>query len=194
MAGGVHFFATASDEDVLLDFLDEPASVRLFQWWGEPDTYLARNARQGHGGIGIHAIHQGPLQWVRINDTTTHPDGRSSLLRRVNWSNDPRHALLDVDASPALLWSRGSTAGPTITPSALGHQAASLREMTDEFRRWESRVIRWVNRTGTVVWNCADPRNPQPTGDVQLLTVSTVYALPGAAAAIREGASGRSHL
>lgn len=194
MAGGVFFFATASDEDLLLDYLDEPASARLFEWWGEPDEYVDRHMASRLSEIGIHAVDQGPLRWVRTNAKAARTDGRSSVFRRINWSNQPGRTLLDVDASPAPLWSRGLSNAVTLTPSALGHQATSLRAMPDEFRRWESRAVRWIRRTGSVVWNCSDPRNPRPAADVQLITVSTVYALPGAGAALRGGARGRSHL
>jgi hypothetical protein len=60
-----------------------------------------------------------------------------------------------------------------------------------EYERWVNRIMGWVRRRGTRVWG-RQRRNIRPDLDIALDVVSTIYALPGALAALEAGVPGRS--
>lgn len=176
-----------------MDYLEERNECSMFRWWsGAEDGYIDRTEIADCRSIGVLASDMGDARWLAPEDPAFSLSGRSSLFYRINWDREPGRKLLDVESTPALYWERGSTSSPVLTPSQIGSQAESLKRVSDEYRRWVNRVMSWVRRNGVAVWDCSDPSKPIPHGDVNLPFVNTVYALPGANRAIKDGALGRS--
>jgi hypothetical protein len=101
--------------------------------------------------------------------------------------------IVDWNTTPALFWSRGKSTGTVLTPSDIGSQADSIASISDEYRRWVNRVMNWVRRTGIKVWGLS-PKDRASGFDVDLATVSTCFALPGAVTYFESGGLGRDRI
>jgi hypothetical protein len=193
----VQFFATREDEERLLDYVGEPTAVKLFPWLpmrAEAPVFLNRHDRASTSHVGVLDPRLGRIELAYPGDPAfTDGSSRARVFNTTNWNNWQPTAgagIVDWNTTPALFWSRGEATATVLTPSDIGSQADSIARISDEYRRWVNRVMNWVRRTGTKVWG-PSPEDRVAGFDVDLHTVSTCFALPGAVAYFESGGLGR---
>jgi hypothetical protein len=116
------------------------------------------------------------------------------VFNRLNWqrlSPSGKEGLIDSNISPVLLWRAGHSNDSVLRVSEIGSQADSMRAVSPEYERWANRIMGWVRRRGIRSGDCKDATSA-PIWTSLWPWVSTIYALPGALAALEAGARGRS--
>ncbi len=193
MVSNADFFATPDDEEALLDYLGEPGMVTLHTWPISP-LHLPPLTRQE---LGAHVMvvnkALGRPQLIRADASAMQGGTRAALFNRMNWRGlrpGAADGLVDSNASPVLLWQRGNYLEPVIHQSQIGSQADSPTTVSQDYARWANRVMSWVRRRGTRVWGL-EGASLRPDLDIDVNHVSSIYALPGAAAALEAGWIGR---
>ena len=119
---------------------------------------------------------------------------KAGVFNRLNWqrlSPGDEAGLIDSNISPVLFWKPGHSDDSVLRVSEIGSQADSMSAVSPEYGRWVNRVMGRVRRRGTKVWGLQG-RSVRPDLDIALAVVSTIYALPGALAALEAGVPGRS--
>lgn len=194
VVAAVHYFGTEADQFALLDYLDEPDSASLHPWpvLTNPAVSLSRKQALVQGQVTIASTSLGPPVLVRPGGRAMEVRGRSGLFNQMNWERMrpvPGERLIDSNASPILFWTPGASTPNSIKESSIGSQADSMAAISKDYARWVSRTMNWVRRNGTKVWG-TETTKIRPDLDIQLSTISTVYALPAALAAMEAGACG----
>jgi len=195
VVAAVHFFATDSDESLLLDYLGEPEEVRIQRWpLTRPDEPVLRRSQLGESKQ-VMVVHRGLGQprLIRPGDDAMRSPDRAGVFNRLNWQrlrpNDDDW-LVDSNASPALLWQRGGADGHVVRLSEIGSQADAMAAISADYTRWVNRVMGWIRRRGTRVWGL-ERDAVRPDIDVNLPIVNNVYAMPGALAMLESGGTAR---
>lgn len=196
MVAAVHYFATAQDQESLLDYLGEPESVTLRPWPAFDPSQAALSRRQALASVHVTVVPAafGPPSLIRPGDAAMNEPSRAGVFNRLNWqrlSPSDKEGLIDSNISPVLLWRAGHSDDSVLRVSEIGSQADSMSAVSPEYERWANRIMGWVRRQGTKVWG-RQRRNVRPDLDIALAVVSTIYALPDALAALEAGARGRS--
>ncbi len=114
------------------------------------------------------------------------------MFNRLNWGRlhpKPDEALVDSNASPVLLWIPATQSEGVLASGNIGSQADSMGAVSADYERWANRVMNWVRRRGTQVWGL-EGHDVRPDLDLRRPDVTTVFALPGARAALEGGATG----
>lgn len=194
MVAAVHYFGTEADHRALLDYLGEPQSVSLHPWPIVTPTAaaLTRDEALLHSHVAIASSILGPPVLIRPGAAGMEPRGRSGLFNKLNWERfrpSASESLIDSNVSPVLLWTPGSAESGSIQVSAIGTQADTMADISDEYARWVKRVMSWVRRSGTKVWGL-ETNTIRPDLDIRLSTVSAVFALPDALASMEAGSIG----
>jgi hypothetical protein len=119
---------------------------------------------------------------------------KAAVFNQLNWQRlSPRdeEGLIDSNIAPVLFWKPGHSGDRALRVSEIGSQADSMSAVSAEYEQWVNRVMGWVRRRGTKVWG-RHRRDVRPDLDIDLGFVSsTIYALPGALAALEAGVPGR---
>jgi len=196
MVAAVHYFATARDQESLLDYLGEPESVTLRPWPVLAPSRAPISRRQALASAQVTVVPAafGPPSLIRPGDAAMNEPGKAGVFNRLNWqrlSPGGEEGLIDSNASPVLFWRPGLSDDSVLRVSEIGSQADSMSAVSPEYERWVNRVMGWVRRRGTKVWGL-QRRDVRPDMDIALAFVSTTYALPGALAALEVGTPGRS--
>jgi hypothetical protein len=195
MPTAIDFFATHEDEDALLDYLGEPEAITLHTWPISPLGLppLARGDLGTMHSVMVVSRALGPPRLIHPDDAAMQGAGRAAVFNRMNWerlSPGRTDGLVDSNASPVLLWRRGTREGSVIHQSQIGLQADSMSAVSGDYERWVNRVTSWVRRRGTRVWGLErDALRPDLT--IVIDHISSIYALPGALEALKAGFEGR---
>lgn len=196
MVAAVHYFATALDQESLLDYLGEPDSVALRPW---PVLDLSRSAlirrrALDSAHVAVVSTALGPPSLIRPGDAAMKEPSKAGVFNRLNWqrlSAGGAEGLIDSNASPVLLWKPGHSDDSVLRVGEIGSQADSMSAVSPQYERWVNRVMGWVRRRGTKVWGL-QRHDVRPDLDIRLPFVSTTYALPGALEALEAGVPGRT--
>ncbi|QGN57493.1 hypothetical protein [Nostocoides sp. HKS02] len=192
MVAAVHYFATESDQWALRDYLGEPTEVTLQPWpvVTSPPLRLARTRAITLGTVMLVHRKLGDPVLIDPDSEAMATSTKSGLFNRLNWERlrpASTERLVDSNASPVLFWRPGLSTAEEIQSSEIGSQADSIAAISQEYERWANRAMSWVRRRGTKVWGL-EKTSIRPDLDIRLSTVSTVYALPDALAALKSGA------
>jgi hypothetical protein len=196
VVGAIHLVATWADEELLLDHLGEPGLTQLRDWPeidldAEP---LSRPDRAGRTRLALldPAVWPPPLVAVpgTVPDVDTLPP-IGFLARHRRTAPPPpapgsRSGWLDPEHAAFLLWERREQADGLVV-AALGSQAERLETVGTAHARRVQRVQSWVRRRGERVWGL-EQHALRPDLHLHLDHVSSVWALPGALAALEAGA------
>lgn len=196
MVAAVHYFATARDQESLLDYLGEPESVTLRPWPVLDPSRATLSRRQALASVHVTVVSAafGPPSLLRPDDAAMDESGKAGVFNRLNWqrlSPGDEEGLIDSNISPVLFWRPGHSNDSVVRVSEIGSQADSMSAVSPEYERWVNRIMGWVRRRGTKVWGL-QRRNVRPDLDIAMAFVSTIYALPDALAALEAGVPGRS--
>jgi hypothetical protein len=196
VVAAVHYFATARDEESLLDYLGEPESVTLRPWPILDPSQATLTRRQALASVQATVVSTafGPPSLIRPGDAAMNESSKAGAFNRLNWqrlSPDCKEGLIDSDISPVLFWRPGHSDDSVLRVSEIGSQADSMSAISPEYERWVNRIMGWVRRRGTKIWGL-QRRDIRPDLDIALAFVSTIYALPDALAALEAGVPGRS--
>jgi hypothetical protein len=196
VVAAIHYFATARDQESLLDYLGEPESVTLSPWpvLDPPRATLSRCQALASVHVTVVSTTFGPPSLIRPGDAAMNESTKAGVFNRLNWqqlSPNDEAGLIDSNISPVLFWRPGHSDGSALRVSKIGSQADSMSAVSQEYERWVNRTMDWVRRRGTKVWGL-QRRNARPDLDIALAVVSTIYALPDALAALEAGVPGRS--
>lgn len=200
MVAGVHFFATASDEETLLDYLGEPNDVRLFPWAPmalDSPTFVSRDQRRGNAKLGVLNPALGAVELIRPPHRGFDTNIKAGIFNRINWSRaqpGETHGIVDWNRTPGLFWERGASSENVLTLSSLGSQADSMAAISEDYRKWVNRSMSWIRRVGVKAWDWPSDGGGTSPFDVSLPIANTVWALPGAVALFEAGGSGRIRL
>lgn len=196
MVAAVHYFATARDQESLLDYLGEPESVTLYLWPVVGPSRATLSRRQALASVHVTMVSAafGPPSLIRPGDAAMNESSRAGVFNRLNWqqlSPSDEAGLIDSNISPVLFWRPGHSDDSDLRVSEIGSQADSMSAVSLEYERWVNRIMGWVRRRGTKVWGW-QRRNVCPDLHIALDVVSTIYALPDALVALEAGVPGRS--
>lgn len=197
MVAAVHYFATARDQESLLDYLGEPESVTMRPWPVLDPSRATLSRRQALASAHVTVVSTafGPPSLIRPGDAAMNESSKAGVFNRLNWqqlSPSDEAGLIDSNISPVLFWKPGHNDDSVLRVSEIGSQADSMSAISPEYERWVSRVMGRVRRRGTKVWGL-QRRSVRPDLDIALAVVSTIYALPDALAALEAGVPGRSY-
>ncbi len=144
--------------------------------------------------VAVMSAALGSPSFIRPGDAAMSAPGKTGLLNQLNWrllSPAAEEGLMDSNASPVLLWKPGHSDDSMLRISEIGSQADSMSAVSPEYGRWVNRTMGWVRRRGTKVWG-RQRHDVRPDLDIDLgLIGNTIYALPGALAALEAGVPGR---
>jgi hypothetical protein len=196
VVAAVHYFATVQDQESLLDYLGEPASVTLRPWpvLDPSRAPISRSQALARTQVTVVPAAFGPPSLIRPGDAAMSEPGKAGMFNRLNWqrlSPGAEEGLIDSNASPVLFWKPAPSSDPVLRVSEIGSQADSMSAVSPDYERWVNRVMGWVRRRGTKVWG-PQRHDVRPDLDIALAFVNTTYALPGALAALEAGTPGRS--
>lgn len=195
MVAAVHFYATATDQQHLLDHLGEPSEVILRPWplVASPVIVLSRQEALSSSQVMVVSRALGPPLVFRAGDPAMAARSKAGMFNRLNWERlkpKPTEALVDSNLSPVLLWTP-ATHGPNgLGSGAIGSQADSMSAVSKDYERWVNRTMGWVRRKGTRVWGLK-PEHQRSDLDLRRRDVTTVYALPDALKSLEGGTPGR---
>ncbi len=195
MVAAVHYFATAQDQESLLDYLGEPESVTLLPWpvLDSSQATLSRHQALAGSRVTVTSTALGPPSLIRPGDAAMNEPSKAGVFNRLNWRRlSPSHGagLIDSNLSPVLFWELGQSDDSALRVSQIGSQADSMSAVSPEYERWVNRTMGWVRRRGIKVWGL-QRRDVRPDLDVALPFVNVTYALPDALAALEAGVPGR---
>ncbi len=205
MVAAVFYFATTQDHGELLDYLGEPGNATLHPWpiVRTPLDVLSRTEAVSAQQVMISRREFGPPVSMSAVDVAQPGPARHTVFNRLNWKRlrpNPDEGLANSNTSPVLFWEPGAGSPVCLAVSKIGSQADSMAAISAEYARWANRTMAWVRRKGTKVWGNStqnwglENARIRPDLDVQLDFVNSVYALPGALAALEQGSVGRSFL
>ena len=195
MVTGIHYYATDSDQNALLDYLGVPNTATLHPWpvLDEPLQHLTRVDALTRSHVMVVSSALGPPVSDLATDRATFTSARSQVFNHLNRERlnlAPTDALIDSDVSPVLLWKPATAAGRVLHIGDIGSQAESMEAVSADFARWVNRVMGWIRPRGTRVWGL-ERHALRPDLDVSMSIVSSVYALPDALLQLENGAQGR---
>ncbi len=191
MVAGAHVLAGPQDEAALLAWIGRRYAVDLYPWAplpADPAPVHWADTRPGDT-LAVHAPQLGPLRLVRPGRDGFDTSTRAGAWAHVTWqrlSPAPGLGLIDPEASPVLLWSRGEAGENVMCGGEIGSQAEAMDTVGPGYVAWATSVMGRVRRTGTPVWGLAKAA-VRPDLDVHFPHVSTVYALPEALARLESG-------
>jgi hypothetical protein len=196
VVAAVHYFATVRDQEALLGYLGEPGSVTLHPWPVIDPSRAALSRHQALASVHVAVVSAafGAPSLIRPGDAAMSESSKAGVFNRLNWqrlSPGDEAGLIDSNISPVLFWKPGLSDDSVLRVSEIGSQADSMSAVSPEYGRWVNRVMGRVRRRGTKVWGLQG-RSVRPDLDIALAVVSTIYALPGALAALEAGVPGRS--
>ena len=191
----VHFYATADDQERLLDYLGEPAEVTLHPWplLASPPVVLSRATALSSAQVLVLSHALGPAVVVREWDSALAGSSRAGVFNRLNWERlKPKstEGIVDSNISPVLLWTPATQGQEGLASGTLGSQADSVGAVSKDYERWVRRAMDWVRRQGTQVWGL-EAKHQRSDLDLRRTDVTTVYALPGALRFLQDGTTGR---
>jgi hypothetical protein len=194
VVAAVHFYATATDQRHLLEYLGEPDEVTLRPWpvLASPPVVLSREVALTTGQVMVVSRALGEPVLLRVGDQAMAEPSRAGVFNRLNWDRlkpKPNEGLLDSNASPVLLWTPAVGGADGLGSGTIGSQADSMSAVSKDYERWVNRVMNWVRRRGTRVWGLTD-QDKRPDLDLRRTDVTTVYALPDALTVLERGAPG----
>jgi hypothetical protein len=191
----VHFYATTTDQEHLLDHLGEPHEATLQPWpvVTSPPIVLSREVALIRGQVMILSRALGPPTVLRKGDSAMAGPSRAAAFNRLNWEQlepQPAHGLVDSNASPVLLWTPATLGPDGLRSGNIGSQADSMSAVSTDYERWAKHTMNWVRRKGTRVWGW-QLRHQRSGLDLHRTDVTTVYALPDALKTLQAGTPGR---
>jgi hypothetical protein len=194
VVAAVHFYATATDQAQLLDYLGEGTAITLRPWpvVGSLPISLSRDEALTCDQVMVVSASLGPPVVLRDGDVGTGGSSRARAFNWVNWERLRPHSdegLVDSNRSPVLLWSPATRTSESLSSGHIGTQADSMKAVSADYERWVYRVMSWVRRRGTVVWGWK-PEHQRSDLDLRRTDVTTVYALPEALALLQRGSPG----
>lgn len=194
MVAAVHFYATSTDQEHLLDHLGEPDEVTLRPWpvVASPAIVLSREDALSSGQIMVVSRALGPPVVIREGDPAMAGPSKARVFNRLNWERlKPKatEALVDSNASPVLLWTPATQGPDGLGSGTIGSQADSMSAVSKDYERWVNRTMGWVRRKGTRVWGL-EPQHQRSDLDLRRTDVTTVYALPDALRSLEGGTPG----
>ena len=195
MVAAVHYYATTDDHHDLLDFLGEPGAVSLHPWpvVATPAVVLTRHQALSAKQVMVVNAQLGQPSVIREGHPALTEPTKAGLFNRINWERlrpTGSQGLVDSNASPVLFWQPAKASDTALHAGEIGSQADAMRSISIDYERWVNRVMGWVRRRGTKVWG-EERKDVRPDLDIELLHVSTVYALPGALSVLSRGVPGR---
>lgn len=194
MVAGIHFYASSEDVTDLLDYLGVDLTATIWPWpvvQDEPVSLSREEAGSEHAVI-ILSAELGPPTVVHRNEPVSDGGSVTAVFTRMNFERiDPTLGLglVDPDHSPVLFWQPGDVRADKLTTHNLGSQANAMRAISPTYERWVTRVMGWVRRRGTRVWGL-ERAALRPDLNINVSTVSAIYALPGALRLLELGATG----
>ena len=194
VVAAVHFYATATDQEHLLDYLGEPDEVTLWLWpvVASPSIVLSRAGALSSGQVMVVSRALGPPVVFREGDAAMAGPSKAGVFNRLNWERlkpKPTEGLVDSNASPVMLWTPATQGPDGLGSGTIGSQADSMSAVSKDFERWVNRTMNWVRRQGTRVWGL-DAQAQRSDLDLRRTDVTTVYALPDALRALEGGSPG----
>lgn len=131
MVAAVHYFATAQDQESLLDYLGEPESVILRPWPAFDPSQAALSRRQALASVHVTVVPAafGPPSLIRPGDAAMNEPSKAGVFNRLNWqrlSPSGKEGLIDSNISPVLLWRAGHSDDSVLRVSEIGSQADSM--------------------------------------------------------------------
>ncbi len=199
MVAAVHFFATESDDRLLLEHLAATADVRVFPWCAMPlDAPLLLTPAELAEGlpewryVGILNGGLGTVEFITDRPRALRPGEPGwRALDTLRWDElqpRPNEGIVDRHRTAALFWERSSrTSDGRIHSGNIGSQAESMAKVSHDYRRWVQRVMAWVRRTGTLVLREGRPPEGGEELDVRATFLNSIFALPGAMEFLRDG-------
>jgi hypothetical protein len=194
VVAAVHFYGTRADQVELLDYLGEPTDASLHPWplVQSPLLVFSRDEAMASPHVMVASRRFGEPAIIREGDAATTGGTRAALFNRMNLDRfRPRatEGIVDSNASPVLLWKPAGSNAEGLQAGDIGSQADSMSAISKDYELWATRVMNWVRRKGTKVWGL-EQHDVRADLDIRRTTVSTVYALPGALAALEGGTPG----
>src|SRR5471030_1146505 len=131
MVAAVHYFATEDDQEALLDYLGEPASITLHPWpvvrlplgvLLRSDALVTQQAMVVHTALGPPVV-------IRPGDQAMEEGTKAGIFNRINWDRlwrAPSEGLVDSNASPVLFWQPGKASETLLATSSIGSQADAM--------------------------------------------------------------------
>lgn len=194
VTGATYFYATAQDAIELMDYLGVGSTAVLRQWpLVDATQALDRAEVAAHSHLLVIAEQFGELIFIRDGDPALSAPTASGLFNQRNLAEVSRlgiDRIVNLDASPVLMWNPGSSSATELRVGSLGTQATSPQSISADYDRWVKRVASWIWRRGTVVWGLKQ-NAVRPDLDIDLRFVNSVYALPGALDQLVDGVRGR---
>lgn len=167
VVAAVDFYATAADQECLLDYLGEPAEVTLRPWpvVSSHAAVLSRESALSSGQVMLVSRALGPPVAVRVGDAAMAEPTKAGVFNRLNWERlkpKPDEGLVDSNASPVLLWTPAIQGPDGLGSGTIGSQADSVGAVSEDYERWVNRTMNWVRRKGTRSGGWT-PRTGDPT-------------------------------
>jgi hypothetical protein len=121
----VHFYATATDQEHLLDYLGELDEVTLRPWpvVASLPTVLSREVVLSSGQVMVVSRGLGPPVVLRAGDPAIAGPSKAGVFNRLNWERlkpKPTEGLADSDVSSVLLGHRLPTVRMALAPELSG--------------------------------------------------------------------------
>lgn len=194
MVAAVHFYATTTDQQELLDHLRQPDEVSLHPWpvVATPAVVLSREEALAAGQVMVVSHSLGPPVVLQEGDTAMGGPSRAAVFNRMNWHRlglAPPDGLVDSNASPVLLWTPAAQDDEGFRSGSIGSQADSMSAVSKDYERWVNRSMNRVRRRGTQVWGWR-PQHQRRDLDLRRTDLTTVYALPDAMRLLQSGVTG----
>lgn len=202
MVAAVHFFATPTDEKMLLDFVLASETVRLFPWRSmdvanpillDAPKLPAQSEFQQRYGIVDYSL--GTICFIQERPTKFEPHRAGTfVINTTNWDNaspSKGQGIVDWNRTAALFWDRGMvTSDGALVVGNIGSQADAMDDISGAYRKWVNRVMNWVRRKGVKVAQNGQ-LTPEAAGlNVHINFMNSMFALPDALALFRAGGSG----
>ena len=178
VVAAVHFYATAADQEHLLDYLGEPDEVTLRPWpvVASPPTALSREKALSSGQVMVVSRVLGPPVVFRAGDAAMAGPSKAGVFNRLNWERlkpKPTEGLVDSNGSPVLLWTPATQSPDGLSSGTIGSQADAMSAVSKDYERWVNRTMNWVRRKGTRVWGW-DPQAQRSDLDLRRTDVTQV--------------------
>jgi hypothetical protein len=149
VVAAVHFYATATDQEYLLDHLGEPDEVTLRPWpvVASPPIVLSREVALSGGQVMVVSRALGPPAVIREGDPAMAGPSKAGVFNRLNWERlkpKPTEGVVDSNASAVLLWTPATQDSDGLGSGAIGSQADSMSAVSKDYERWVNRTMSWV--------------------------------------------------
>jgi len=192
----VEFFCSPEEEAYVLDYVRQSADVMALPMALQMPSALSAVSLEllpawpAPFDVFIWMRSAGQLAWHNarpIVQGETHGQLVNRLFAANAWDAASPHAglaMLDLDASPVLIYRRALVRDGQIGPCVLFARASNIDRVSPDFAKWTRRVLSWVRRHSQLIhdWRKQHPTLPNPYS-----IVSSIHAFPDALADIESG-------